>query len=58
VDARIVVTRGLAFVSPGRMQELDRDTLRGVLDFIQAQQQQVEVGLRDWRVPLKTVLML
>ena len=44
VDARIVVTRGLAFVSQGRMQELDREAMRGILDFIQAHQQQVRVA--------------
>ena len=58
VDARIVVTRGLAFVSQGRMQELDREAMRGILDFIQAHQQQVETGLRNWREPLKALLML
>ena len=29
-----------------------------ILDFIQAQQQQVEAGLRDWRAPMKALLVL
>jgi CHAD domain-containing protein len=58
VDAHIVVTRGLAFVSQERLHALDRDVMRGILDFIQSRQQIVQDGLLNWRAPLEPLLAL
>jgi CHAD domain-containing protein len=58
VDAHIVVTRGLAFVSQERLHALDRDVMRGILDFIQSRQQIVQDGLLAWRAPLEPLLAL